>query len=294
MQLDVWMDSRVLEDKLALLAREARVSQAQVIKEEARFIVQGVMKLTPPSTYAQGRKAVNRDLGKVFSSIGAIKKKLKTMSFTGKAQYEAALTRAVQDNDENAVRELLTRPISGQETVTVRPYQRQGQTVAGYTTQRSFSGPTLANVGGGTQIGGTLNPNLHTSRRDNHGRVKGNELSQVVIKNKPLNDYRKEVLSRVGWHIAGWIPLARKVGAKIPAWAGKTRLEASSGTATVNFSNQGKSFVAATNFDVKIPNYQRVVNSVMAARIRIAGRKLDALIQGRAVNLGFTRIAARR
>jgi hypothetical protein len=293
MQINVWVDSRVLQDRLFLLAKEARVSQAAVIKEEARIIVQNVMRVTPPATYAQGRKAVARDLGKVFTSVGAIRKKVKTLSFPGKEQWQAALTRASRDNDENAVRELLTRPVSGTEQVTVRPYTRNGVAVAGYTQQRPFNTPALANISGGTQIGGSLNPQLHTARRDGRGHVRGKTLSQVLTKNNELNAYRKQIQGRVGWHMAGWAPLAQLVGAPVKAWVAKTRLAAVSGTATANFSPNGRAFVLATNYDVKIPGYQKIVNHVMAARIRVAATKLDRLIKGKAVNLGFTRIAAR-
>jgi hypothetical protein len=293
MRIDVSIENRVLQDKLALLARRARVTQGQVLREEARIITQNLMRVTPPATYAQGRKAVTRDLGKVYTSVGAVMKRMNSVSFTGKEQWQVALVKASKRNDENAIRELLTRPISGVETVTVRPHQRGGQQVSGYTAQRPFNGPSLPEISGGTQIGGSLNPQLHRSRRDRRGHVRGKILSQVVTKNKTLNDYRKEVLSRVGWHMAGWVPLARLTGAKVPAWVAKTRLAAASGTATANFTGGARAFVLATNFDVKIPNYQSVVNSVVAARIRVTAQKIERLMRGHAVNLGFTRIAAR-
>jgi hypothetical protein len=289
--LTMTMDTRALEGKLHELAKAARVSPGLVMKEEAKFIVQGVMRLTPPATYAQGRKAVARDLGRVFTSLPAIMKRIDAMSFAGKEQFQAAMTRASRANDENAVRELLTRPIQGAESVTVRPYTRNGVAVAGYTHQRPFSGPMLPQITGGTQIGGTLNPNLHTARRNARGRVTGRHLSQVVTKAKELNDYRKQVQSRVGWAMAGWLALATATGAKVPAWVSKTRLESVSGRASVNFGE--RPFVRATNLDVKIPGYQRVVDTVVATRIRITERKIVALLRGRAVNLGFTRVAAR-
>jgi len=90
--------------------------------------------------------------------------------------------------------------------------------------------------------------------------------------------------------MAGWLLLARQVSAKVPQWVNKTRLETVSGTATTNFA--AKPFVRAVNLDVKIPGYQRVINTVIATRIRVAGKKIEALIKGRAVNLGFMRVSA--
>ena len=293
MQIQATFNSRDLQDRLFLLAKEARVSQAAVLKEEARIIVQNVMRLTPPATYAQGRKAVSRDLGKVYTSLGAIRKKVKTMSFPGKEQWQAALTRASRDNDETAVRELLTRPVNGTQQVPVKAHTRNGVAISAYTRTETYNSPVLPNVSGGTQIGGSLNPNLHTSRRSPRGTVRGETLSQVLTKNKELNDYRKRIQERVGWHMAGWAPLAKLVGAPVKAWVAKTRLASVSGTASANFTRGGRAFVLGTNFDVKIPGYQRVIDAVIAARMRVAAKKLDRLNKGMAVNLGFTKIAAR-
>lgn len=291
MQISVTFDTRKLEDALHNLAREARMAPGIIIKEEAKQIVQALLKLTPPATYPQGRAAVNRDLGKVFTTITAIKKRIKTNSFEGKEGYQAALTRAVRANDENAVRQLLTQNVSGQVSTQVRAYSRNGVSVSAYTQTRLASGPMMPELMGGTQIGGSLNPNLHTARRDARGKVKGRQLSQVLMKSKELNDYRKQVLSRVGWAMAGWTTLARQVGAKVPAWVAKTRLESISGTASTNFGE--RAFVRAINMDVKIPGYQRTVDAVIANRLRVTGKKIARLIAGKAVNLGFTRVAAR-
>jgi hypothetical protein len=293
MQIQATFNSRDLQDSLFLLAQKARVSQAAVLKEEARIIVQNVMRLTPPATYAQGRKAVSRDLGKVYTSLGAIRKKVKTMSFPGKEQWQAALTRASRDNDETAVRELLTRPVNGTQQVPVNAHTRNGVAISAYTRTETYNSPVLPNVSGGTQIGGSLNPNLHTSRRSPRGKVRGKTLSQVLMKNNELNDYRKRIQERVGWHMAGWAPLAKLVGAPVKAWVAKTRLASVSGTASANFTRGGRAFVLGTNFDVKIPGYQRVIDAVIAARMRVAAKKLDRLNHGMAVNLGFTKIAAK-
>lgn len=291
MQIAVSLESRRLEEALDQLAREARFAPGIVMKEETKQIVQAVMKLTPPSTYAQGRAAVNRDLGKVFTTLPAIRKRVGEIAFEGKEAFQAALTRASKANDDNAVRKLLTQQIQGQITVQIGSHERNGVAIPGYTQTRRVSGPMMPDLTGGTQIGGSLNPSLHTSRRNAQGRVRGNQLSQVLTKSKELNDYRKNVLSRVGWGMAGWATLARQVGAKVPQWVAKTRLESVSGVSTTNFGRDA--FVRATNLDVKIPGYQRLVDTVIATRIRVTARKIDALVAGRAVNLGFTRVAAR-
>jgi hypothetical protein len=287
MQVSMTVDTRRLQDALHNLARAARVEPGKVMKEEAKQITQAIMKLTPPATYAQGRRAVSRDLGRVFTSLPAIKRKIRDMSFTGKEQFTAALTRATRENDETGIRELLTRPVSGVEAVNVRPHDRNGVAVSGYTQNRTFSGPSIPEITGGTQIGGALNPNLHTARRNHRGRVTGRHLSQIVTKSKELRDYQKQIQSRVGWAMAGWMPLARLTGARVPGWVSKTRLESVSGTAQTNFGE--KPFVRATNLDIKIPGYQRVVDAVIANRVRVAATKLNRVLRGVSTNLGFTR-----
>jgi hypothetical protein len=158
--------------------------------------------------------------------------------------------------------------------------------------QRSLDIPMVPGMDGSTIIGGNLNPNLHTVRRDVQGRVQRDYLSQVVMTSAPLNEYRKQVLSRVGWHKAGWVALATAVGAKIRPWVKATRLASTSGNASVNFVGPNPK-ISATNFDTKIPGYQGLVNFVVNTRIKATGIKIERLIAGKAVNLGFTRVAAR-
>jgi hypothetical protein len=291
MKMEVTFDTRALDDKLFELARLAKVDAGLVLKEEGRFIAQNVMRLTPPATYAEGRKAVAGDVGKVFTSLPIIMAKVKRMAFDGKEQYQAALTRAVKMGDEATVQNLLTRPVKGTISTTVRPYTRNGVAVAGYTHNRTFSGPMMPEITGATRVGGGLNASFHTRRRNSRGRVSGSQISQIVSE-KELRDYQKKVQSRVGWHMAGWAALARATGAKMKSWVSRTRLESVSGTASVVVTGN-RQHIRATNFDVKIPGYQRMVDAVIAARIRVAGKKVEALLRGRAVNLGFTRIGAR-
>lgn len=289
MQVSVSVDTRKLEDALHNLARAARVEPGKVMKAGGGRLVEAVIKLTWPKSRPEGRKAVTRDLGKVYTTIPAILKKARAGSFEGKKQYVAALSRAARQNDEGAMRDLLTRPVSGVETVAVRPHDRDGVAVAGYTQERRFAGPPLPNITGGTQIGGALNPNLHKQRRNRQGHVVGRRLSQVVTKSKELNDYRKQVLSRVGWAKAGWMALVRATNAKVPAWIGNTRLESVSGTAQVNFGRNP--YIRATNYDVKIPGYQRVVDMAISTRVRITVANYDRVMDGHITNLGFTRTA---
>jgi DNA integrity scanning protein DisA with diadenylate cyclase activity len=57
------VDTRELENKLHELAKYAKFDPGIVMKDEVKQLSRALIKLTPPSTFAQGRKAVAEDLG---------------------------------------------------------------------------------------------------------------------------------------------------------------------------------------------------------------------------------------
>lgn len=292
MQVGVTFEMKRLQDKLHLLARAARVEPGKVMKEEAKYLAQSLIRITPPASLGQGRAAVSADLKLVYDTPQGIYKKVEAMSFPGKAGFQAAMVRAIKKRDDAALRDLLTGPIQATESVPVAAHTRNGVSIPSYTQTRKIQRPPLDQVAGSTVVGGSLNPSLHTGRRNSRGKVKGRVLSQIVTATRSLRDYQKTIRERVGWHVAGWATLARVVGAKVPAWVARTRLETVSGTSQTNFGE--KPFIRATNLDVKIPGYQRTVNDAVRFRLRITAKKLDAVLKGRAVNLGFTRIGAKK
>lgn len=292
MQVSLSVDTRKLEDALHNLARAARVEPGKVMKQEAKMIVEELMDKTFPATLASGRRAVSGDIGKVFASLPGIKKRVKQMAFPNKKSYMAALTRASKSNDENALRQLLTQSVTQTAPARVRSHYRGDTLVREHTRRASLQVPMVPGMDGSTIIGGRLNPNLHRVRQNDHGRVQRDYLSQVVMDSAPLNAYRKQVLSRVGWHKAGWEALAKQVGARVKAWVKNSRLAAVSGTAQTNFVGPNPK-ISATNYDVKIPGYQGIVNWVVNSRVRATTIKINRVLAGRATNLGFTRIAKR-
>jgi hypothetical protein len=285
------VDTRELSEKLHQLAKAARVEPGLVMKDEAKQLVTALMKLTPPSTFAQGRKAVASDLSKVYTTVpNLIKQGEKTGRIENAAGFKAAIVKAFRKGDDAAVERLLTGPI-GPHSAQVKGYTRNGKQVKGYTATRPGR-PVFPNiVAGSTKIGGPLNPDLHTNRRNSRGRVNGTNIGQIV-KPGELNAYQKKIQSRVGWHVAGWASLAIQSGAKVAAWITKQNISSASGMASVNFGESPH--VRAINRNVKIPGYQRTVTAVVNHRIKITVRKMDAALAGRAVNLGFTRLESRK
>jgi hypothetical protein len=49
-------------------------------------------------------------------------------------------------------------------------------------------------------------------------------------------------------------------------------------------------FIKATAHNVKIPNYQRMIDAAINSRMRTTMKKIAAVKANKAVNLGFTRV----
>jgi hypothetical protein len=90
--------------------------------------------------------------------------------------------------------------------------------------------------------------------------------------------------------VSGWIPAAKATGARYKKFS--DRFGQSSGIAVFNFGRNP--FILAKNKNVKIPNYQRMVDGALRSRISTTEKKLEAVLAGRAVNLGFIRVKGGR
>ena len=281
------VDSKSVDVALRELADEAKVAPGVVFKNEAKQLSKALIKLTPPMTSAQGRRAVAGDISRVFTSIPRL---IKYAEGKGRindvAGFKTALTKAYRKGDDAEVERLLTGPI-GVHTSSVKPYMRNGVQVSGYTARRNGRPMFPMVAGGNTRMGGNLDPKLHTDRRNRRGRVRGDVASQLV-KNAELNRYIKKVQQSVGWHAGGWVSLARQSGYQPPKWVTKHGIPAASGRATLR---TGKNpFIKAVNYRTSIPGYQRTVDAVVANRAKVIRGNIDKLIKGKAVNLGFKRV----
>jgi hypothetical protein len=281
------VDLKSIDVALRELADEAKVAPGVVFKNEAKQLSKALIKLTPPMTSAQGRRAVAGDIGRVFTSIPRLIKYAEDKGRTNDiAGFKTALTKAYRKGDDAEVERLLTGPI-GVHTSSVKPYMRNGVQVSGYTARRNGRPMFPMVAGGNTRMGGNLDPKLHTDRRNRRGRVRGDIASQLV-KNAELNRYIKKVQQSVGWHAGGWVALARQSGYQAPKWVTKHGIPAASGRATLR---TGKNpFIKAVNYRTSIPGYQRTVDAVVANRAKVIRGNIEKLINGKAVNLGFKRV----
>jgi hypothetical protein len=284
------VDTKELEMKLHELAKYARVAPGEVMRYEVKKLSEILIKLTPPSTFAQGRKAVAEDLKRVYTTVPAL---IKHAEENGRiediAGFEIALKKAYKKGDEAAVEKLLTGPVGPHET-QVKGYTRNGKQVKSYTAKRPGRPVFPQVMAGHTKVGGPLNPSLHVDRRTRYGKINGQVASQIV-KPGELKAYQRKIQSRVGWHASGWAAMAIQAGFPVPAWILKQSLVSASGMASMNFGENP--YVRAVNRKVKIPRYQQIVNGAVDSRWRDTHKKIERLLAGKATNLGFTRIAAK-
>ena len=281
------VDSKGIDLALRELADEAKVAPGVVFKNEAKQLAKALIKLTPPMTSAQGRRAVAGDIGRVFTSIPRLIKYAEDKGRINEiAGFKTALTKAYRKGDDAEVERMLTGPI-GVHTSSVKTYMRKGVQVSGYTARRNGRPMFPMIAGGSTRMGGNLDPKLHTDRRNKRGRVRGDIASQLV-KNAELNRYIKKVQQSVGWHAGGWVALARQSGHQAPKWVTKHGIPAASGRAILR---TGKNpFIKAVNYRTSIPGYQRTIDAVVANRAKVIRGNIEKLINGKAVNLGFKRV----
>lgn len=140
MNLSIEVDTASLENKLYLLAKEARVTPAQVIKEEARLVTENIIRLTPPKTNAQGRAAVKKDFSK---AVGI----LDSDSFGRAKQDIRERMRALIKRKDNVAIQEAMRKMDGRPWI-VKPFFPSDHTTRrnkrGRVTQKSFVSTTDA------------------------------------------------------------------------------------------------------------------------------------------------------
>ncbi len=243
--------TKELERALFRLASAGRVSYGAVIKEEARYVTQLLIKFTPPDTQSQGRKAISKDFGKLITPL----------------RYDYFKERETEGGFYRSISRYIRKRESGK-------------------LQQLFNNPNLKGYFGLRLLTNTNQiSEHHKQRRTRYGRIHSGS-KQFAAYAKDANKVMKDVQQRVGWTVSGWIPAARVTGARWKKFSGK--FEGKSGSQVSNFGPNP--FIIARNFNVKIPNYQKDVDAVLRARVGITKRKLDRVLAGQAVNLGFVRV----
>lgn len=285
MQITFTANTALLEDRLRALAKAVNVAPGVVIKEEARGILRQVIALTPPGRTKQ-------DAEKKFWGIHQT---------SGLAMGRAAI-KGDLFGGKRAKRYLsigLFQRIGSSKLVPPRKLGREGQTVGvslGWENgkririYRKFWRPDA-----GIAEMTAFHKRYQNPRTGRTGRVSQSTIGrwkvqdQMWVSDSSANRYLKHLQDRVGWAKGGWAAGLIATGDRPPNWI--ARHAAAAGTVRPNFGTNP--FFYATARAIKIPNYQRMVDTAVMTRERITQRKIDRIIAGKAVNLGFMVVEAR-
>ena len=245
-----------LEFQLAKLALAAKVDLGLVIKEEARYAIQTIVKFTPPKSKQQGANAIRGDMANVAQPL--VYQDLKAKATAG--SFYNSLAKYVRNRDTEKIRALFRNP-------NLRYY-----------------------------YGAKLLPDLnalkdeHRARQNSRGRVTGKPMAFAF--GPDFKKYKKMLEDRVGWSVSGWNSSAKVTGAKYKKFSDSLKPQQGAGKLFGSVrSNFGTNpFIKATAHNIKIPNYQRMVDGAISSRERTTVKKVAAVLANRAVNLGFTRV----
>jgi hypothetical protein len=246
-----------LEYQLARLALAAKVDLGLVIKEEAKYAIQTIVKFTPPKTKQQGVNAVRGDFSRLAQPL--VYSDLKTKATKG--GFYGSMAKYVRNRDVEKMRALLRNP-----------------KLTGYYGMKFLENEDALR-------------NEHKARRNARGRITGK--ATALAFGADFKKYRKEIEGRVGWTVSGWNSSAKVAGARYKKFS--DRLKPPGGLkgrlfGYVSSSFGERPFIKATASHVKIPNYQRMVDGAINSRERTTIKKINAVLANRAVNLGFTKV----
>ena len=282
--IQITSNTKGLEFALARLAAAAKVDLGMVIKQEGGLLAKTIMQITPPT----GDKA---------SGIDASKPKASGLSTNAKQQGENAIKGDLfggrNIGKERAIG-LFQRignstlvPPRGNQTETVgvnlgwerskkiRIYKKFWKQSASISEMKTFHRANLNERGRPKQVS-----------RSVIGRWQVQD--QMWVSNQSADAYLAYVQKSVGLAKAGFASAAIACGIRVPAWI--RRHSSKAGNVQVGFGL--KPYVIAKTSGNQIPNMQRIVDSAFRIRAKITLQKVNAILSGRAVNLGFAKVAS--
>ena len=245
-----------LEGQLRELSLVANVDLGLVIKEEAKYAIQTIVKFTPPKSKQQGANAVRADFSRLAEPL--VYQDLQAKATKG--GFYTSMARYVRNRRVGKLLELLRNP-----------------------KLSHYYGMRLLENGQAIRT-------EHRRRQNARGRITGKPDSLAF--GGDFKSIRNEIENRVGWTVSGWNSSAKLIGARYKKFSDKlkpqTRGNKLFGSVQSSFGPQP--FIKATAHNVKIPNYQRMIDGAINSLIKTTMRKIAAVKANRAVNLGFTRV----
>jgi hypothetical protein len=251
MELSIDIDTKALEQQLANLADRCGLELGPIIKAEAKYLVESAIKNnTPPPSRQAGERTVANDLAKVAIPLDYRSYEQKA---TGRGFYKS-LARYVRDKNVEKLKALMRNP---------NFHLFKGMDVVG--SQEALHA-------------------RHYSRR-RYGRVR--QKPDAVAFSADYKRTLIETKRRVGFMVSGWNKAADAVGARKKKFADRP-YEGSVVNVEVNFGRNP--FFLAINRNIRIPQFQKLMNRVIAHRLKITTQKVERAQKKLAINLGFTRL----
>lgn len=250
MELSIDIKTEQLERQLSRLASACGLELGPIIKEEAKYLVQSAIKITPPPSRQSGERTLSSDLQKVAIPLEYTTYEQKA---TSKGFYKS-LARYIRDKNTEKLKALIRNP---------NFHLFQGMSVVGSADELH---------------------QRHYSRRVN-GRVR--QKPDAVTFSADYKKVYKETKQRVGFMVSGWNKAAEAVGAKKKKFADKS-YAGSVNDLRVNFGRNP--FFLAINRNIRVTQFQKLMNNVVAYRLKVATAKVERAQKKLALNLGFVRL----
>jgi hypothetical protein len=275
-------NTKNLEYALARLANAAKVDLGIVIKQEGGLLAKTIMQITPPTgdKSSDPNKPKASGLSKNAQQQGenAIKGDLFGGRNIGR-ESSIGLFQRIGNSTLNPPRRNRTETVSvnlgWERSKKIRIYQKFWRQSASISEMKSFHRANLNSRGRPKQVS-----------RSVIGRWQVQD--QMWISNESADAYLAYVQKSVGLAKAGFAAAAIACGIRVPAWIRRHSVKA--GNVQAGFGNNP--YVIARTSGNKIPNMQRIVDSAMRIREKITLQKVNSILSGKAVNLGFAKVAS--
>jgi hypothetical protein len=275
-------DTARLEFSLARLAAAAKVDLAIVIKQEGGLLAKTIMQITPPTGDKSSDPSKPKASGLSVNARKQGENAIKGDLFGGRKmakEKSIGLFQRIGNSTLVPPRNQQTQTVGvnlgWERSKKIRIYRKFWRESASESEMKAFHRANLNDRGRPKQV-----------TRSAIGRWQVQD--QMWVSNQAAEAYLKYVQKSVGLGKAGFAAAAIACGIRVPAWI--KRHASKAGSAQVGFGSNP--FVIGQTSGNKIPNMQRVVNGAMRIRSKITLQKIDRILTGKAVNLGFAKVSA--
>jgi len=236
------LDTRDLNKALRGLAIATGKDADTIVMRESRLFAEKAMKLTPPRTLAQGRKAVARDIKKIIAGAS-----------------ESLIRHAIQENDGSGDNIKVYSGDTEQPSIDWRRAQLTDEGLKSWhNSQRDRRGRIQ-------------------SRARARGSGRWLENKRIVVPERVRSDYIKRKQKNVGRLKAGWVPSVNKFHGKAAGWIRKHNPK---GSAEIRGMRTNEVTAIMTNNATGAGSLDRFMRDVLRIRLSAIMRDLRLIQSG--------------